>query len=224
MTVHLAGDSTVASGKPEETPLTGWGGCLHRFIDAPVVNHAVGGATTESFTVEGRWSALLDALSPGDRVLIQFGHNDQKELALAARAGYRDRLRGFVDDVRERGASPVLLTSVERRLFEGDRVRRSHGPYPHAVRDLCRELDVPVIDLTSFTSWLYEWLGPQRSCELFVHAAAGEFAAWPDGIADDTHFRTEGAMAVAGYVGQALAALDRVGEDHEALGRWGIRP
>ena len=224
MTIHLAGDSTVASAKPDEAPLSGWGGCLGRFVSVPVVNHAVGGATTESFIAEGRWAALLVGVKPGDRVLIQFGHNDQKEPLLDARGAFRDRLSGFVDDVRDRAAEPILLTSVERRLFEGKRLRPSHGPYPQTVRDLAQERQLGLIDLTVFTTWLYEWLGPDDSRSLFVHVEPGEHAAWPKGNADDTHFRTEGATAIAAYVAQALAALDGLGADQPALGQWGVRP
>lgn len=224
MTIHLAGDSTVAPAKPEEAPLSGWGGYLERYLAVPVVNHAVGGATTDSFVSEGRWRALIDAVAAGDRVLIQFGHNDQKVAELDARGGYRERLLGFVGDVRAVGAEPILLTSVERRLFTGARVRHSHGAYPQTVRELGTECDVSVIDLTVFTAWLYGWLGPDRSRSLFVHVAPGVYPAWPDGAADDTHFNAEGAKAVAAFVAGSIAALDGVGAEEPALGRWGVRP
>jgi lysophospholipase L1-like esterase len=225
MTIHLAGDSTVAPAKPDEHPLSGWGHYLAEFVPDAVVNHAVGGATTESFTDEGRWDALRDALLTGDTVLIQFGHNDQKEPStLAANGGYRRRLTGFVSDVRERGGLPILLTPPERRLFHGIRLRSSHGPYPHTVRDLARELDVPLIDLTVFTGWLYEWLGPDASRGLFVHAAPGECAAWPDGVEDNTHFRTEGARVIAAFVARSLGALNREGAGDAPLGVWQKQP
>lgn len=225
MTIHLAGDSTVAPAKDEEAPLTGWGEYLGEYVPDPVVNHAVGGATSESFTGEGRWRRLLERLEPADWVLIQFGHNDQKEpLALAADGGYRRRLAGFVNDVRDRGAVAVLVTSPERRLFDGIRLRSSHGGYPHTVRELARELDAPVIDLTVFTAWLYEWLGPDASCDLFVHVAPGEWPAWPDGAQDNTHFRTEGARAIAAFVGRSIGALRQDGRDVAALGVWARQP
>jgi lysophospholipase L1-like esterase len=225
MTIHLAGDSTVAPAKENEHPLTGWGEYLAEFVPDPVVNHAVGGATSESFIAEGRWHRLLDELQPADCVLIQFGHNDQKEpVELAADGGYRRRLAGFVNDVRERGATAVLVTSPERRLFEGIRLRSSHGPYPRAVRDLAGELHVPLIDLTVFTAWLYEWLGPDASRGLFVHLAPGESPAWPDGVEDNTHFRTEGARAIAAFVGRSIGALRAEGSDEAPLGAWALQP
>lgn len=210
MTYHLAGDSTVAPMKPAEQPMAGWGEALGAFTDAPVRNLAFGGATTESFLASGSWSALIGEVHPGDTVLIQFGHNDQKEPELlASRGGYTERLRRFVHETRERGASAVLCTSVERRRFDGDAVTATHGDYPQAVRDLAHELDVPLIDLTAFTTWLYEDLGSSASTALFSHYAPGETTAWPDGLTDDTHFRIEGARRVAAFVARSLRAIER---------------
>ncbi|GAA1671007.1 rhamnogalacturonan acetylesterase [Glycomyces endophyticus] len=233
MTIHLAGDSTVAptdggatAGRPD-LPLLGWGDELQRFTDEPVRNHAKGGATTLSFREEGRWDALAAELAPGDTVVIQFGHNDQKEPeTLAADGGYRDRLAVFTAETRAAGARPVLATSVERRMFADGALRRSHGPYPAAVRALGRELGVPVIDLTPFTRWLYTWLGEDRSAALFVHGAAADLGVVVDDKLrnDNTHFTTAGAGAVARFVAEHLHALDGVGDDQEPLGQWLVRP
>ncbi|MEV1130029.1 rhamnogalacturonan acetylesterase [Agromyces sp. NPDC049794] len=206
--IHLAGDSTVASGLPAERPMEGWGGCLGHHVDVPVVNHAIGGATTATFIDDGRWAALIEALEPGDTVVIQFGHNDQKHPGvLDAAGGYTERLERMLRDVRACRATPVLCTSVERRGFRSGRLAPSHGPYPAAVRALGRREAVPVIDLTGFTSWLYEWLGEAASVRLFTHLEPGEAPAWPDGLRDDTHFRDHGADAIAAYVAWALAGL-----------------
>jgi lysophospholipase L1-like esterase len=225
MTIHLAGDSTVAPAKPEEHPLTGWGEHLAEYVPDEVRDLAIGGATTASFVDEGRWDALLHGVRAGDWVLVQFGHNDQKEPELlAARGGYRRHLESFVDDVLALDATPVLLTSVERRLFDDGRLARSHGAYPQAVRDLASERGVHLIDANAFTRWLYEWLGPDRSRELFVHLEPGEAPGWPEGAADDTHFNHEGGRAVARFVARSLDGIRRVGEREPAWGKWKVRP
>ncbi|WP_066516896.1 rhamnogalacturonan acetylesterase [Curtobacterium ammoniigenes] len=225
MSILLAGDSTVAPPKPEEFPLSGWGGALHEFVPDRISNHAVGGATTTSFIEEGRWSALLAELRDDDTVIIQFGHNDQKYAPLVrAIALYRANLRAFVLAVRARGAHPVLATSPERRLFSRESLRRSHGPFPQIVRDLGHDLGVPVIDLTAFTRWLYVWLGPDDSRKLFVHLEPGVSAHWPEGVEDNTHFTVEGARAIACFVAESLAAIRRVGEDANPIGKWGVQP
>ncbi|GAA1874466.1 rhamnogalacturonan acetylesterase [Myceligenerans crystallogenes] len=218
MTYHLAGDSTVADHKPEELPLSGWGAYLPRFVDAPVRNLAFGGATTESFLTE-RWDALVAGIEPGDTVVIQFGHNDQKQPdLLASRGGYTDRLRRMAEESRSRGATAILCTSAERRWFDGDRITPTHGDYPNAVRDLAAELDAPLVDLTAFTTWLYEDLGPAASTGLFCHFAPGEHPVWPDGLQDDTHFHERGATRIAAFVARAVRALERADGDLPARG------
>jgi lysophospholipase L1-like esterase len=219
-TLLLAGDSTVAKCPPQEHPMSGWGPYLARHLEdgAVVRNFARGGATTASFRAEGLWDALLQATQPGDWVLIQFGHNDQKVPELQSAGGYRDNLQEFVHDVRLRGAAPVLCTSVERRAFENGRPRPSHGAYPQAVRRLGSQLGVPVIDLSTFTGWLYEHLGPLGSRRLFTHLEPGEHPNWPDGVEDNTHFCTYGAELVATYVARCMRAIRGLDDDRPALG------
>lgn len=219
MTIHLAGDSTVAPQRAGEEPMSGWGQHLDRFVDEPVRNLAFGGATTGSFIDSGRWTEVINELEVGDVVVIQFGHNDQKDPELQASGGYADNLRGFVTDVRQRGARPILCTSVERRRFEAGRVVPSHGAYPNAVRDLAEELAVPLIDLTVFTTWLYEDLGDEESKRLLSHYTPGEYPAWPEGLQDDTHFSDEGARRVAAFVARALRAISRRDGDLPPAGR-----
>lgn len=209
MTYHLAGDSTVAACPPSEFPMSGWGALLGEHVDQEVRNLAVGGGTTESCLQEC-WTELLEGIDPGDTVLIQFGHNDQKQPELlAARGGYSERLRRMAADARERGARVVLCTSVERRRFEGDRIVPTHGDYPDAVRDLAHEIDAPLIDLQAFTAWLYEDLGPEGSMSLLSHYPAGMHPTWPEGLRDDTHFQIRGARKVAAYVAKALRGIER---------------
>ncbi|WP_210479860.1 rhamnogalacturonan acetylesterase [Naasia sp. SYSU D00948] len=219
MTYHLAGDSTVAACPDYEQPMSGWGPHLGPLVDAPVRNLAFGGATTESFLAEGVWGRLLEEVAPGDTVILQFGHNDQKQPELlGSRGGYTDRLSRMIADVRARGATAVLCTSVERRYFDGGTVRPSHGDYPNAVRDLGHALDVPVIDLTVFTSWLYEELGDEESKHLLSHFAPGRHPHWPDGLEDNTHFHERGAKKVAAFVARSLRAIERRDGDRESMG------
>lgn len=219
VTIHLAGDSTVAPGPLDDSGVAGWGAALHLFVEESVHNQAIGGATTASFRAEGRWQAVLDHLEPGDYVIIQFGHNDQKQAELAAHDGYSANLRRFVEEAREGGGDPVLATSVERRLFTADgELRLSHGPYPAAVRALGAELDVPVIDLLAFTRWLYTWMGEQDSWRLFGHAHP------ETGQPDNSHFGAFGARTVAAFVAQQLRAIRGLDDGGEPLGAWGVQP
>ncbi|WP_420112770.1 rhamnogalacturonan acetylesterase [Pseudactinotalea sp.] len=220
MTIHLAGDSTVAPGPLDGSGVAGWGAALHLFVDDEVHNEAIGGATTASFREEGRWQRVIDVIEPDELVVIQFGHNDQNEPeTLAATGGYSVNLRAFVAEARRAGGVPVVGTSVERRLFADDgALRLSHGPYPAAVRALGAELDVPVIELTGFTRWLYTWLGQEESWRLFGHAN-------PDtGAPDNTHFGAHGARTVAAFVAQQLRVIRGLDDHAEPLGAWFARP
>jgi lysophospholipase L1-like esterase len=202
--------------------MSGWGAHLAAYVDGPVRNLAFGGATTETFADSGSWRLLLSEIEPGDTVIVQFGHNDQKQPHLDSRGGYSARLRGMVADAQHRGARVVLCTSVERRWFEGTRVTPTHGDYPNAVRDLAHELDVGLIDLTAFTTWLYEDMGPDASRGLLSHFAAGEHPLWPEGLADDTHFHERGAERIAAFVGASLRGIERKGGDQPAKGSVGV--
>lgn len=218
MTYHLAGDSTVAECPPAEWPMSGWGPHLDAHVEEPVRNLAFGGATTQSFVDSGSWARLLSGIEPSDTVIIQFGHNDQKQPQLDARGGFTARLRTMVAEARDLGATVVMCTSVERRWFEGARVTPTHGDFPNAVRDLAHELDAPLIDLTAFTTWLYEDMGPDASRSLLSHFDEGEHSLWTEGLADDTHFHERGARRIAAFVGAALRAIERRGGDQPAKG------
>ena len=196
--------------------MSGWGAHLERYLNGlgTVRNFAENGATTSSLRADGLCDALLQACRPGDWVLIQFGHNDQKLPELDPDGGYAGNLKNMVAEVRARNATPVLCTSVERRSFESGRIVPTHGAYPLAVRQLGDRLGVAVIELTTFTSWLYEHYGVEGSRRLFTHLRPGESSNWLDGIADDTHFSEQGAQAVASYVARALRPL--LGLDYDA--------
>ena len=80
-TIFIAGDSTAATYSAKQTPMTGWGQVLQEFTKPgiKVQNRATCGRSTKSFRDEKRWERILRDLKPGDFVMIQFGHNDQKE-------------------------------------------------------------------------------------------------------------------------------------------------
>lgn len=209
--VHLAGDSTMSDKLPEKRPETGWGepfAGLFRPGTVWVVNHARNGRSTRSFSEEGRWDALLASASEGDYVLLQFGHNDASEHKpdrYTPIGQYQDNLRRFVTEAQARGLHPVLLTPIARRRFDGDGVLQpSHGDYPHAVRALAGELDVPLVDAERITSALLQTAGASVSRHDFLHLAPGTHPNYPEGLQDDTHLSPPGAARVAQAVADEL--------------------
>ncbi|MDC7239714.1 MAG: GDSL-type esterase/lipase family protein, partial [Spirochaetales bacterium] len=145
----------------------------------------------------------------GDYVLIQFGHNDEKiedPSRYAAPDGeYRRNLEFFIDSAREKGAHPVLMTSLSRRKFnEKGRLEKTHGEYPAAVKEVAAERDVPCIDMEIKSAALLRDYGPEDSKRLFMHLPPGKYPNHPDGKEDDTHFNEEGARIFAALAAEEL--------------------
>lgn len=203
-TIFVAGDSTAATYSKSRAPMTGWAQVLNHYTrpGVRVENRAVGGRSTKSFRAEKRWERILNDLKPGDFVMIQFGHNDQKKdhpsVYAAAETEYRNNLKRFIAEVREKKANPLLLTSVARRLFNKQgNLLQSLGEYPQVTREVARETGTPLIDANKLTTdWLVQ-AGPEGSIAFFTHVKPGEFPAYPKGSKDNTHFREKGAEAVA---------------------------
>jgi lysophospholipase L1-like esterase len=201
-TLFVAGDSTAAQKYADAAPETGWGMALPFFLhrELTVANHAVNGRSTKSFLDEGRLDTVLTAIRPGDLLLVQFGHNDQKTSDPARGTDpwttYQDNLRVFVEGARSRGALPVLATSVERRKFDAaGTALRTLGAYPAALREVAREADVPLLDVEALSLALWQRLGPEATKTYFNWTATEQ---------DNTHFNPPGAIAVARLVAGEL--------------------
>jgi lysophospholipase L1-like esterase len=201
-TLYLAGDSTVTD--QPVAPSASWGQMLPRFFrsDIAVANHAESGETLKSFVTELRLDKLLSTLKAGDWVMIQFGHNDQKaqwpQTYAEAATTYRSWLRTYIAEVRRRGATPILVTSPERRNFDATgHIVPSLGEYPDAVRAVAREERVALIDLNPMSVRFYEKLGPDAAPRAFA-----------DEGRDQTHHNEYGADALAGMVVDGLRAAD----------------
>lgn len=205
-TLYIAGDSTAAQKYADAAPETGWGMALPFFLhkEVTVANHAVNGRSTKSFLDEGRLDAILATIGPGDLLLVQFGHNDQK-VTDASRytepwSTYQDNLRVYVEGARQRGALPVLATSVERRKFDAaGTALRTLGDYPAAMREVAREQDVPLVDLQELSLALWQKLGPETTKTYFN---------WTPAEQDNTHFNPPGAIAVARLATTGLLARE----------------
>ena len=195
-TLYLLGDSTVCD-QPRE-PFASWGQMLPRFFqpEIAVANHAESGESLRSSFSAKRLAKVASALKPGDTVLIQFGHNDEKERGegVGAFTTYRASLKQFIEEVRKHGGEPVLVTPVHRRTFESDgKIRDSHGDYSHAMRVVAKEDTVPLIDLHALSAKLYEALGPEKSGVLFK-------------TGDGTHHNNFGAYELARCVVEGIRA------------------
>ena len=210
--LYTIGDSTMANKKAEVFPETGWGEVLHQFFDdgVKIHNHAVNGRSTKSFIDEGRWQVVLDSLKPGDFLFIQFGHNDEK-IKDSTRytvpfVSYSDNLKTFITESRKKGAIPVLLTPIVRRKFdENGKLLETHKDYPVAMRQVAKEMNVPLIDMEKLTREMVQSMGPEKAKELYLWTSPTD--RYPNGRQDDTHLKVKGAQKVASLVTQALKKL-----------------
>jgi lysophospholipase L1-like esterase len=192
--IVLVGDSTV-------TDDSGWGaGFRHALTDAAeVVNVAANGRSSKSFIDEGRWTEAL--AKRGKYYLIQFGHNDEPgkgpERETDPTTTFRANMARYVDDVRAIGATPILVTSLVRRIYNADgTIRTTQTPYVEAVRALATEKKVPLVDLHAITLADAEHAGDDVWADLSPRDDKGQI--------DRTHLNAKGSDVVGRMVADAL--------------------
>jgi lysophospholipase L1-like esterase len=220
----------VANGN---TPCpTGWGKHLAQYLNdlVSIDNSAVAGRSVRSWmynvstemdqatgecvlqrdgsgepTLQARWQAMLDNMTSGDTLLIQFGINDgsptcDRHVGLEA---FKESYGVMASAAQERGAEPVFITPVSSIACSGQSPQGSRGAYVDATIEAGQEYGVPVIDLHQLSVELYGELG-------FCPVPGGDVSAETSGPVGDffcddhTHFSDSGAVTIAGVVANAL--------------------
>lgn len=202
--IWMIGDSTMANKSAKAAPETGWGMVMYEFVtsNATVHNHALNGRSSKSFLDEGRWKDVYDSIQPGDYVIIQFGHNDEKpnpKLHTDPGTTYKELIKKYIDETRSKGANPIVCSSIVRRHFDGKgNLKDTHGDYIKAAEEISLETKTPYIDMEALTRKLVSKLGPEKSKSVYLFCKPGEYSNRPDGVQDSTHLNTFGARQVAG--------------------------
>jgi len=214
-TIYLIGDSTMANKEENKHPETGWGQVLHNYFaeEVQIENHAKNGRSSKSFYDEGLWKVVKEKLKPGDYVFIQFGHNDSKDhdskRFTVPATGYRQQLVKYVEESRNKGAHPVLLSSIVRRSFNDHGVLvDTHGLYPIVVREVAKSYNVPFIDLQLITEQMVLKLGQEKSKNMFLWLNPGENLNYPQGKKDDTHLNIKGANRISKAVVKEIKQME----------------
>ena len=155
-TVFLLGDSTVCD-QPAE-PWNSWGQMLPRFFkpEVAIANHAESGETIASSLHAQRFEKVFSLMKPGDYLFVQFGHNDMKNQVTNALETYQSNLKKIVARTRERGGTPVLVTSMERK---GGVQQETLAGYPDAMRAVAKAENCALIDLHALSRIFYKALG-----------------------------------------------------------------
>lgn len=231
VTIFMIGDSTMANKDiSDDKQERGWGMMLKNFFteDVRVDNHAVNGRSSKSFIDEGRWQKVIDAVRPGDYVIIQFGHNDEKKDVkrhTVPGGSFDENLSRFVRETLDKGGKPILMNSVVRRNFsgsktavadddlrdnssaglaDGDTLIDTHGDYLVSPLNVARKYNVPFVNANKITHDLEQGLGTEKSKKLHMWFLPGETPSLPKGRQDNTHYNIYGARLVAGLLADAI--------------------
>ena len=207
-TIYLCGNSTVVDQNNE--PWASWGQMITRWFgpEVAISNHAESGLTARTFIGSFRLDKILSTLKKGDYVVVEFGHNDEKEKRPGDGAWYhyQYQLKIFVDEVRRKGADIIFCTPTQRRAFNDDKktIRNTHGDFPAAMKMVAEKERVPLIDLNQMTKVFFETLGFEDSKRALVHYPK---EAYGRELADNTHFNPYGAYEVAKCVVMGMKQL-----------------
>ena len=217
--VHTIGDSTMSSYQPAATPKRGWGMYLQVFFNPDSVevnNRGKSGASTRTFyETENLWPSVKKQMRAGDYLIIQFAHNDEKckgedvyvknvqlrsegKDTLTDMRGtepnttYKAYLRKFINEAREMGVTPILMSPICRAYFkdgkinsEGRHVLSAEKDYVRCMREVAEEMNVPFLDMTAASCAFYESRGKEFCMEHYFNCG------------EKTHTSAQGGMAIA---------------------------
>ncbi len=215
--IFIAGDSTAQSYRENMAPQAGWGQMLHMFFDDSVIieNRAMAGRSLKSFFNEGRWGSILNDAQAGDYVIIQFGHNEgasNKPERYISHADFTVMLEEeYIKPALDKNLNIVIATQTQSRWFNeetgkiwepGDGVS-----YASLLRDAAAKYNLPLIDINSSSRLLANSYGMEGSTKLYLHAMAGEYPKYPDGVVDNTHFSYHGAFKIAELMAEGLHTI-----------------
>lgn len=206
-TIYIAGDSTVVDQTKE--PWAAWGQMLPLFFGShiSIANEAESGETIRSFVAEHRLEKIMSTIRPGDYLMIQFGHNDQKpgNGYVPAHTDFKTYLLRYITEARSHGATPILVTPMNRRDFDANgKIVQTLGDYPDAMREVAEQQKIALIDLNALSKTLFEAMGEPGTLHAFVHYPAHSFPDQPEQLADNTHFNAYGAYELARAIVQSM--------------------
>ena len=172
--VFFTGDSTVKNADKDDDGMWGWASQAQTIFDESKItlfNAARAGRSTRSFIREGLWDEVYNSLQPGDFVTIQFGHNDicpiTDQKARGVIPGTKDTLHVYkldngqyevvysfgwyltkmIDDVREKGATPILVSLTPRNEWPNGKIERRDNSYGKWYREVIEQTGVEFIDM-----------------------------------------------------------------------------
>ena len=227
--VFITGDSTVKNKDKDKDDMWGWGSQAGTIFDAKKVtwvNEAMAGRSTRSYIREGRWEKIYNTLQPGDFVLLQFGHNDicpindkkergvipgtadtchvykmEKDGRFEVVYSFGWYLKKMIDDCREKGATPILVSLTPRNEWPNGKIERRNGSYGKWYREVVAETGVDFLDLHNISADFLDKKFASKSEEKSKKAASKYFKK------DHTHTSLIGARMNAQSIAKGLRAI-----------------
>ena len=177
--VYFTGDSTVKNADKDNNGMWGWASQAQTVFNETkitLVNAARAGRSTRTFIKEGLWEKVYNSLQPGDYVTIQFGHNDICPITDAKARGvipgtadtchvykldngqyevvysFGWYLRKMIDDCREKGATPIIVSLTPRNEWPSGKVERRDNSYGRWYREVVEQTGVAFVDLHNISA------------------------------------------------------------------------
>lgn len=228
-TVWIIGDSTVSSFADNYYyPRYGWGTQIDKYLDGTyeVKNIALSGRSSKSYVNDKEYKELTAGMKQGDYLLIGFGHNDEKAEAdrytdpngdyKTAGSFANSLYENYIKSAQAAGTTVILCTPIVRRTATSewsdsnlhitkDSGDFKGGDYAQSIRNLGKELNIPVVDMTKMTKELYDTLGPDETVNL--HAWTSSKAT----SVDNTHTNIYGGTYNAYLVTKTIKELGVAG-------------
>lgn len=228
-TVWIIGDSTVSSFADNYYyPRYGWGTQIDKYLDGTyeVKNIALSGRSSKSYVNDKEYKELTAGMKQGDYLLIGFGHNDEKAEAdrytdpngdyKTAGSFANSLYENYIKSAQAAGTTVILCTPIVRRTATAewsdsnlhitkDSGDFKGGDYAQSIRNLGKELNIPVVDMTKMTKELYDTLGPDETVNL--HAWTSSKAT----SVDNTHTNIYGGTYNAYLVTKTIKELGVAG-------------
>lgn len=206
-TVFLCGNSTVVDQQAE--PYASWGQMIPRFFSdkVSVANYAESGLSANTFIGGNRLEKIKTQMKKGDYLFVEFGHNDQKQKGPGKGAYYSFAyyIKMYIDEARDKGATPVIVTPTRRRRFDKNgKIMDTHGDFPKALREIAARENVPVIDLQDMTKTMVEAYGEEESKHIYMYCPANTYPNQTREIKDNSHFGVFGAYEIAKCVAEGV--------------------
>lgn len=224
--VFITGDSTVKNVDRDKDGMWGWvsqAGMIFDDTKITYTNVAVSGRSARNYIRERRWEKVYNSLQPGDFVLLQFGHNDISPIndkkERGAIPGTKDTchvykmekdgryelvysfgwyLKKMIDDTREKGATPILLSLPPRNLWIDGKIERRNDTYGKWYREVVEQTGVEFIDVHNISADFLDKKFASKSAEKSKAKASTYF------VRDHTHTSLTGAQMNARSVAKGL--------------------